>query len=48
MEEALNLGKKKSTEEAEGANRAIQANQTNQANQGIVNRAMEDEEERES
>ena len=48
MEEALNLGKKKSTEEAEGANRAIQgnpANQTNQANQGIVNKAMEEEEQ---
>merc|ERR1712037_431073 len=54
MEEALNLGKKKSTEEAEGANQANlaiqgnqanQTNQANQANQGIVNRAMEDEEE---
>ena len=31
MEEALNLGKKKSTEEAEGANRANQADQANQA-----------------
>ena len=51
MEEALNLGKKKSTEEAEGANRANQANQGNQANQanranqGIVNKAMEEEEQ---
>ena len=45
MEEALNLGKKKSTEEAEGANRANRADQGNQANQGIVNKAMEEEEQ---
>ena len=48
MEEALNLGKKKSNEEAEGANQADQANQGNQAiqaNQGIVNKAMEEEDQ---